>query len=319
MKSFMLGASAFLTLLSQASAHYFFPYFIANGNFTGYYEYVREDTQGYMPVKNSYTQDLMRCNTVKAGDTIGFGLDFGATIQHPGPMQVYLSKAPGDVKDYDGSGDWFKVYELGPTSFGSGGITWGVTGIGNFTFTLPEVPAGQYLIEVESESTVLPAPNVKIPGLYTGYEPGILFNMYSDCIVSYTMPGPRPFPDLAFSDVLASGVSVCPGASWTLPAVTRYPSASVSASSTSAVVVTSTPLVSAHTVSTQAASADIVSEQAASTQPETTANAVATQAAVTGTVAAFTVTEKRLVTETVFVTVQATDDAACPVMHHRNH
>ncbi|KAJ5648794.1 glycosyl hydrolase family 61-domain-containing protein [Penicillium longicatenatum] len=52
---------------------------------------------------------------VKAGDTIGFGLDFGATIQHPAPMQVYLSKAPGDVKDYDGSGDWFKVYELGPT------------------------------------------------------------------------------------------------------------------------------------------------------------------------------------------------------------
>ncbi|KAJ5661174.1 Glycoside hydrolase family 61 [Penicillium longicatenatum] len=357
MKSFMLGASAFLTLLSQASAHYFFPYFIANGNFTGYYEYVREDTQGYMPVKNSYTQDLMRCNTgseqyanrtstykVKAGDTIGFGLDFGATIQHPGPMQVYLSKAPGDVKDYDGSGDWFKVYELGPTSFGSGGITWGVTGIGNFTFTLPEVPAGQYLvriehiavhgagsygdaefyfncaqIEVESESTVLPAPNVKIPGLYTGYEPGILFNMYSDCIVNYTMPGPRPFPDLAFPGVLASGVSVCPGASWTLPAVTRYPSASVLASSTSAVVITSTPLVSAHTVSTQAASADIVSEQAASTQPETTANAVATQAAVTGTVAAFTVTEKRLVTETVFVTVQATDDAACPVMHHGMH
>lgn len=78
----------------------------------------------------------MRCNTgsqlhanqnstykVKAGDTIGFGLEFGATIENPGPMQIYLSKAPGDVKDYDGSGDWFKIYELGPKGFGSGGIS----------------------------------------------------------------------------------------------------------------------------------------------------------------------------------------------------
>ena len=27
--------------------------------------------------------------------------------------QIYMSKAPGDVRDYDGSGDWFKVYQLG--------------------------------------------------------------------------------------------------------------------------------------------------------------------------------------------------------------
>ena len=28
-----------------------------------------------------------------------------------GPGAVYLSKAPGDVREYDGSGDWFKIDE----------------------------------------------------------------------------------------------------------------------------------------------------------------------------------------------------------------
>jgi hypothetical protein len=199
--------------------HYFFPQFIHSDNVTEYYEYVREDTQGYMPWKGNYNSDDFRCNTgsfqyagqtdvnkVKAGDQIGFATDFGALIEHPGPMQVYMSKAPGNVRDYDGSGDWFKIWELGPTSFGNEGIQWGVTGKSNFTFILPkETPAGQYLvriehialhgagefggaelyfncaqIEVESDSTETPGPVVKIPGVYTGYEPGILFYMYRD-------------------------------------------------------------------------------------------------------------------------------------------
>lgn len=214
---------------------------------------------------------------VKAGDTIGFGTDFNSLIQHPGPLQVYISKAPGDVREYDGSGDWFKIYELGPEKFSSDGIEWGATDIGNFTFELPkEIPSGQYLvriehialhgagdwgqaefyfncaqIEVESDSSAIPGPTVKIPGVYDGYEPGILFYMYRPWIVNYTMPGPRPFPDAAAPNVTASGVSIAPNATpWTLPAVTNFPSsASVTQSSTvrssvmnSASVVTSTPL-----------------------------------------------------------------------------
>lgn len=170
-----------------------------------------------MPYKGAYSSDDLRCNVgsqqfasktgvykVKAGDEIGFGTDFNAEIQHPGPLQAYLSKAPGDVREYDGSGDWFKICELGPSQFSSDGIQWGVTGTWNFTFALPEeTPAGQYLvriehialhgagefggaelyfncaqIEVESDSTAVPGPLVKIPGVYTGYEPGILFYMY---------------------------------------------------------------------------------------------------------------------------------------------
>ena len=104
-----LALALSLASIPGAFSHYFFPYFIDNGNVTDYYEYVREDTQGYMPWKGNYESDDFRCNTdsfqyasqtdvykAKAGDTIGFGTDFGAQIEHPGPMQVYLSKhAPG--------------------------------------------------------------------------------------------------------------------------------------------------------------------------------------------------------------------------------
>ncbi|KXH68370.1 cellulose-growth-specific protein [Colletotrichum salicis] len=219
--------------VSSASAHYFFPHLIANGNFTGYYEYVRDNSANYMPFKNGYDSTDLRCRTgsmehtaatgvykVKAGDEVGFGLNFGGSIQNPGTMQAYLSKAPGDVREYEGDGDWFKIFEPGPKSFSSEGIEWGVTNVGNFTFKLPEeMPAGQYLlriehdgvhgagdfggaefyfncaqIEVESSSTAVPGPTVKIPRLYDGHEPGIEFYMYRPWIVNFTMPGRARWP-----------------------------------------------------------------------------------------------------------------------------
>lgn len=313
-----------LVAIPHVSAHYYFPHFIANGNYTGFYEYVREDTQGYMPMKGQYSSNDFRCNTgsqgyasktgvykVKAGDEIGFGTDFNALIQHPGPMQVYMSKSTtDDVRKYDGSGDWFKIYELGPQDFGSDGITWGVTDKSNFTFTLPkEVPSGQYLvriehigvhgagewggaeiffncaqIEIESDSTATPGPTVKIPGVYDGYEPGILFYMYRPWMVNYTMPGPVPFPDAAIANVTASGLTVSPTAtSWSLPAVTRYPSsvAVLHANSASSRAVTlgtssisrihasstSTPLLRAISTSTDSAASSTKVAAAAESTP----------------------------------------------------
>lgn len=216
------------------SAHYFFPHLIVDGNFTGYFEYVRETTQGYMPQKGMYESTDFRCNTgsqdfasktlvydVQAGAELGFGTDFNALIEHPGPLSVYLSRAPGDVREYDGSGDWFKIYELSPLPgwTADGSIEWGVTGLGNFTFTLPsQTPAGQYLVRIEhialhgagefggaefyyncaqinvlGESTATPEPTVKIPGVYNGSEPGILFYMYRPDL-NYTIPGPAVWP-----------------------------------------------------------------------------------------------------------------------------
>lgn len=62
--------------------------------------------------------------TIRAGiDELGFqaGANPGPrtkwqpyTIYHPGPLGVYLSKAPtGNVREYDGSGEWFRIYSLG--------------------------------------------------------------------------------------------------------------------------------------------------------------------------------------------------------------
>lgn len=67
-----------------------------------------------------------------------------------------MSKAPGLVKDYDGSGDWFKVHQIGTTGT-FGGPTWDGKDDGwlalnqnQFTFKLPaEIPAGQYLLRIE--------------------------------------------------------------------------------------------------------------------------------------------------------------------------
>lgn len=311
---FALAAGSLPTI----SAHYFFPHLIVNNNFTGYFEYVREDTQGYMPFKDGYDSTDLRCNVgsegfanqtgvykVKAGDELGFGTDFNALIQHPGPMQVYMSKAPGDVREYDGSGDWFKIWELGPQQFSSDGITWGVTDIGNFTFTLPEeTPAGQYLlriehigvhgageyggaefffncaqIEVESDSTAVPSPVVQIPGLYTGYEPGIEFYMYRNYIVNYTMPGPAPWPNAVDANITASGVSVAPtDATWTLPAVTNTLSAATTAQTTQSAVSESTTATTASSVATSSASAATSLETvlAVSSQTASASSAAAT-------------------------------------------
>ena len=35
----------------------------------------------------------------------------------------FLSKAPGKVQDYDGSGKWAKIFDWGPT-FSGGQVTW---------------------------------------------------------------------------------------------------------------------------------------------------------------------------------------------------
>lgn len=37
------------------------------------------------------------------------------TVYHPGPLTMWLSKADGNISEYDGSGYWFKTYETGVT------------------------------------------------------------------------------------------------------------------------------------------------------------------------------------------------------------
>ncbi|KAJ5461210.1 glycosyl hydrolase family 61-domain-containing protein [Penicillium daleae] len=166
-----------------------------------------------------------------------------------------------------------KIWELGPTSFGSDGIQWGVTNRANFTFILPkEAPAGQYLvriehialhgagdfggaefyfncaqIEVESDSKETPGPVVKIPGVCTGYEPGISFYIYRHYWRNYTMPSPKVWPLSIGNSIYAEGVTGTPTGTWSAPAVTPM-IGSTTAISSSEVSRYSTLLAASHKV-----------------------------------------------------------------------
>jgi hypothetical protein len=41
-------------------------------------------------------------------------------MYHDGPATAYLSKAPGELEDYEGDGDWFKIAAVGA----SDGVNW---------------------------------------------------------------------------------------------------------------------------------------------------------------------------------------------------
>jgi hypothetical protein len=84
---------------------------------------VRKTSNSNSPLQNVNSTE-MRCNSgglsgialntqtysVSAGDMLGFAIK--DTFGHTGPQQVYISKAPGKAAEYDGSGDWTKIYSL---------------------------------------------------------------------------------------------------------------------------------------------------------------------------------------------------------------
>ncbi|KFA71536.1 hypothetical protein S40288_06842 [Stachybotrys chartarum IBT 40288] len=235
-KSFILALAA-----TSVSAHYNFDRLYINGQVSGEYEFIRRTTNGNGTIENVSLQSIV-CNqggldaniraatktaTVRAGDTLGFNVR--DILGHPGPINVYLSKAPSGVtaQNYLGDGDWFKIYSLGVLQFRPNqGVLWAVMpstssqGIYNFTFTLPqETPPGEYLLRAEhialhaagapngaqfyigcaqltitGSGTGTPGPTVKFPGAYKGDEPGILFPLYWPPVRNYTTPGPAVWP-----------------------------------------------------------------------------------------------------------------------------
>ncbi|KAI0009485.1 glycoside hydrolase family 61 protein [Xylariaceae sp. FL0662B] len=230
MKSFSLAA---LLAASLAEGHYIFSQLVVNDKVVGQdYTYIRKNSNTYMP---SFPEVIdspdLRCNkgaqpggstqtyTVQAGDKIGFKLAYNEFIEHPGPGFVYMSKAPeSGVASYDGSGDWFKVYETGlcnPATPGND-ASWCSWQKDRLEFTIPvETPPGEYLVraehiglheafkdhaqfymecaqlKIEGTGTGTPAPLVQIPGIYKADDPGIKFDKWSNPAAnSYVMPGP---------------------------------------------------------------------------------------------------------------------------------
>ncbi|CZT00391.1 related to cellulose binding protein CEL1 [Rhynchosporium agropyri] len=145
--------------------------------------------------------------TIAAGTAITFTLGVGASMAHPGTGMVYMSLAPtGSVKEYDGSGSWFKIWEEGICNKG-GRLTddaWCTWKRNNITATIPkETPNGEYLVRVEhiavhrchigepeqyvscmqvkviDGGTGTPGPLVKFPGAYKDTDPYAHFSVYN--------------------------------------------------------------------------------------------------------------------------------------------
>ncbi|KAI0107142.1 glycoside hydrolase family 61 protein [Nemania sp. FL0031] len=204
------------------SGHYIFQS-LAKGTGKGTpYQYVRHNTNMNSPVTDLSSKD-MRCNVggatggststlaLNAGDQFTFSLD--QALYHQGPVSLYMSKAPTTAAEYDGSGDWFKIYDWGP-KFGGGQAQWTMTS--SYTGTIPKcIPNGEYLLRIQSLAihnpgatpqwyiscgqitvsgggTTTPSPTVKIPGAFKATDPGYTANIYAN-FNSYTVPGPTVF------------------------------------------------------------------------------------------------------------------------------
>lgn len=103
------------------TAHYIFQQLSVGGSKYPVFEYIRKNSNYNSPVTDLASNDL-RCNvgangattsttTVQAGSSFTFTLD--TPVYHQGPVSLYMSKAPGSAKDYDGSGNWFKIKDWG--------------------------------------------------------------------------------------------------------------------------------------------------------------------------------------------------------------
>lgn len=224
-----------------ANAHYFFDTNIINGAAQPGFKYVRQSTRQtkYNPIKfssnpaadirdNSHIDSAdIRCNqgattagstqtlTVNAGDEVKFKLAVGAKMQHPGPGFVYMSKAPSTAAAYDGSGDWFKIYEEGVCDGGDFTSTaWCDYGRDTIAAKIPkDTPNGEYLVRVEhigvhrshvnqpehyvscmqvkvqGGGSGTPGPMVKFPGAYKASDPYANFSIYNGR-KAFPMPGP---------------------------------------------------------------------------------------------------------------------------------
>ena len=173
-----LLSTTLLASLQLASAHYFFDTLVIDGQETTPNQYIRSNTRPakYNPTKWINTRDDItpddtdfRCNKgsftfasstetaeiqagASAGTKLAMKLGVGATMQHPGPGLVYMSKAPGAASEYEGDGEWFKIHEEGICNQG-GDIksdAWCTWDKDRIEFTLPEgLSEGEYLVRAE--------------------------------------------------------------------------------------------------------------------------------------------------------------------------
>ncbi|KAI1261280.1 endoglucanase II [Xylariaceae sp. FL1019] len=214
----IIGATA--CLASSVSAHYIFQVLTAGTTKFDTYQYIRENTNQNSPVTDLASDDL-RCNVgatgagtdtvaMTAGEAFTFTLD--QAVYHQGPISIYMSKAPAAASDYDGSGEWFKIYDFAPT-FSGGSATWDLSQ--TYSYTIPTcIEDGDYLLRIQSLAIHNPWPAgipqfyiscaqvtvtggtgtanpeyALIPGAFSETDPGYTVNIYTN-FNNYTVPGP---------------------------------------------------------------------------------------------------------------------------------
>ncbi|CAN9152472.1 hypothetical protein AA0113_g5024 [Alternaria arborescens] len=211
-------ATAVAAFANVAQAHYIFQTLTANGAKGALFQNIR-------PVpNNSPVTDLadknLRCNaggnsgsgtttvSVAAGSTVSFTAD--QAVYHQGPVTFYMTKVDSAAAA-DGSSDWFKIKEIGPT-FSGGQASWDMSA--TYSTTIPsQIPAGDYLLRIEQlgihnpgsppqfyiscaqvkvtgGGSGKPSPTTKIPGHVKSTDSGYTANIYNN-FKSYVVPGPK--------------------------------------------------------------------------------------------------------------------------------
>jgi len=210
-----------------AHAHYTIPRVSSGGvSSTSDWQHVRrtENYQHNGPVENVQSS-AMTCYElqpgtpapdtlpVSAGGTLTFQIN--PNIYHPGPVNVYMAKAPGSAADFDGKGNvWFKIYSDKPT-ITSQSITFPSDGVGSVNVPIPScIEDGEYLVRFEhiglhsasgtngaqlyiscaqvkvSGGSGSYSPNLlSFPGAYSPNDPGLLINIYWPVPTEYISPG----------------------------------------------------------------------------------------------------------------------------------
>ncbi|EIN14756.1 hypothetical protein PUNSTDRAFT_154791 [Punctularia strigosozonata HHB-11173 SS5] len=208
----LCNALAILSTSITVSAHYTLPDLIVNGTTSTDWQYVRITENHYSngPITD-VTDEEFRC----------YELDMQNTPEQTSTATVAAGSTVGFKADNTmGTGKtWFKIWEWAPTYSPSTGLTFDSENIQQFTFTIPRTcqAANSCCGESKSPCTVVaetyggaqfylgcaqlnvvnggsgsPSPLVSIPGVYTGYEPGILINIYDlpSNFTGYVSPGP---------------------------------------------------------------------------------------------------------------------------------
>jgi hypothetical protein len=134
----MKVSTSLVVAAASANAHYTFPSTIYNGVRAGDWQTVRMTENRYHngPVTDVNSQ-AMTCYELNPGQGAPqtLGVTAGSTVTiaagggifHPGPLHAYLAKVPAGktAKNFDGKGAvWFKIYQDGPTGFGTGTLSW---------------------------------------------------------------------------------------------------------------------------------------------------------------------------------------------------